>query len=135
MRRMHWKSAATASASSMSGQTSQMRISRVGKRELGRRSHQILEPSSSRPELVMCSIMRWYSLQLTSGSGRPVRGMASNTVSRYDASPVSCPCQKGEEVVRQSIWGRKYRAWFIRSIRSSSSSMPTWTCMPQMSMR
>ena len=79
---MHWNSAATVSASSMSGQTSQIRISSVGKRELGLRSHQILEPSSNSPELVMCSTRRWYSVQLGSGSGRPVRGTLSKTVSR-----------------------------------------------------
>ena len=31
--------------------------------------------------------------------------------------------------------GERRRAWFIRSMRSSSSSMPTWTCNPQIIMR
>ena len=31
--------------------------------------------------------------------------------------------------------GRKYEAWFNRSMRSSSSGMPIWTCRPQIARR
>ena len=68
-------------------------------------------------------------------SGRPVRGRASNTVSRYDASRVSCPSQNGDDPLSASMCGRKYAAWFIRSIRRSSSSIPIWMCIPQITIR
>ena len=48
--------------SSISGQTSVMRISSVGKRAEGRKSHQILVASSISPALTSSSMARSYSL-------------------------------------------------------------------------
>ena len=66
--------AATHTASSSRVHTSVMRISSVGKRAEGRRSHQILLASSMTPLRTSRSTVWRYSSQLSKRPGRPVRG-------------------------------------------------------------
>jgi hypothetical protein len=62
MRKMQRNSAAMVMPSASSGQTSVMRISSVGKRAEGRKSHQILVASSISPAFTRTSMERSYSL-------------------------------------------------------------------------
>jgi hypothetical protein len=93
------------------------------------------EVSTITPVSISVSVCRRYSLQLGKGSGNPVRGTALNTSMRNDMRPVCSPSQNGELQDSASMCGRKYVSWFIRSMRNSSSSIPTWTCRPQIIMR
>jgi hypothetical protein len=61
MRRMQRKRAAMQTASSTRVHTSVMRISRVGKRALGRMSHQSFVPSSMSPTWTSVAMWRRYS--------------------------------------------------------------------------
>ena len=65
----------------------------------------------------------------------PCAGMPLNTIRRKDIRPVRSPSQNGELHDSASRCGRKYRIWFMRSMRSASSSIPTCTCSPQIIMR
>src|SRR5712691_7840993 len=110
IRKRQRKRAAIASESSSVVQLSVMRISSVGKRALGRRSHHRLVAFSISPAPTRMSTWRRYSPQLAKRSGVPVRGSSSKTARRYDLSPVFSPCQKGEEVDKAKRWGKKYEA-------------------------
>ena len=63
-------------------QMSVSRSSSVGKRTLGRTSHQSLLPSSITPALISAFRCRSNSPKLSNCSGRPVRGSSSNTARR-----------------------------------------------------
>jgi hypothetical protein len=45
--------------------------------------------------------------------------------------PVKRPAQKGELAESASICGSQARAWFIKAIAISRSSMPMWMCSPK----
>ena len=91
-----------------------MRTSSVEKNGCGRTSHQIRLALSM--QLVRISRLTRFSksAQLVNVSGMLVRGNLSNTLQRYDLSPVFIPSQNGELVESASRCGRKYRIWFIR---------------------
>ena len=59
-----------------------IRVSSVGKRQEGRRSHQIFEASSMMPRSTSTPVIRSNAAQEVSWGGRPVRGRLSKTVSR-----------------------------------------------------
>src|SRR6476620_11561879 len=102
-----WMSAAMASVSSTHIGMSQMRTSSVEKNGCGRTSHQIFLALSM--HLVRTSRLTKvsYSAQLANVSGMLVRGNLSNTLQRYDFSPVFMPSQNGELLDSASRWGRK----------------------------
>ena len=114
---------------------SQTRSSRVGYLALGRMSHQILVASSHRPvRSSRCSMCR-HSSALAKYSGRPLRGRSPKMVGRYALSPVGWPCQNGDER-RQRQQVRQEVGRLVHQVDpSSSSSMPAWTCMPQITRR
>src|SRR5678816_2128783 len=97
-----------ASVSSTRIGMSQMRISSVVKTGCGRMSHQIFLPLSI--EFVLTSRVTNVSksAQEVNVSGMFVRGNRSNTLQRYDFSPVFMPIQNGELVDNASRCGRKY---------------------------
>src|SRR5579872_3760111 len=104
---MAWMMAAMHTASSTRVHTSQMRNSSVGYDQLGRTSHQILEPSGM--ECVCTSVSTIYvkSDQDWNERGIPLRGKLRKMMLRYDFRPVVRPIQNGELVDRQSRCGRK----------------------------
>src|SRR5215211_9379364 len=102
-----WINAAIASVSSARIGMSQMRTSSVEKNGCGRTSHQIFLALSM--QLVRTSRLTKvsYSAQLVNVSGILVRGNLSNTLQRYDLSPVLRQIQNGELAERASRCGRK----------------------------
>src|SRR5712692_2300467 len=100
-----WRIAAIHTASSTRVHTSQMRNSSVGYDQLGRTSHQILDPSGMQFVVVSISTRSVYSLHERNARGTPVRGKPRNTTDRYDLSPVLRPIQNGELVERHRICG------------------------------
>ena len=69
-------------------------------------------------------------------SGMPVLGSERNTLSRYDLSPLLMLCQNGDDVLSARRWGRIARN-LVHQVDpgTSGSSMPTCTCMPQITRR
>src|SRR5947209_6540498 len=102
-----WNKAATHTATSTRVQTSQMRNSSVGYRQLGRTSHQSFVPSGMHRVLHRVSTRYDRSAQDANTGGMPDRGNARKMMLRYDRNPVFRPSQNGELAARQSTWGMK----------------------------
>src|ERR1700690_1052707 len=100
-------SAASAMVSSTRIGMSHIRNSSVLKNGCGRMSHQIFFALSMQLVLISSLMKFSYSPQLGKESGILVRGNLSNTLQRYDFSPVFIPSQKGELVESARMCGRK----------------------------
>src|SRR5437868_1515663 len=102
-----WKKATSMIVSLIFVIMSHTRNSSVLKNGCGRRSHQIFLPSSM--QLVSISVLTnpSKSAHELNVDGMPVRGNCCQTIVRYDFSPVTRPCQKGELADSASRWGRK----------------------------
>ena len=75
------------------GIASHMRSSTVPYPGCGRMSHHTSRTLSMVPALMSVSRKSLNSAQLPSSGGRPVVGIASKTLVRMEAMPVSWPCQ------------------------------------------
>lgn len=112
-----------------------MRTSTVPSVGRGRTSHQIFVMASIEPAALYSSTAPSRSRQSAKVRGIPERGMASNTRTRADLSPLSMPRQKGSFVESTSTSGRNARSWFVTWMASSADPTATWTCWPKTSSR
>ena len=113
--------AASDSASSSRRPTSKIRVSTVGEAWSGRRPQRMREASSIAPSPTRPRTAPSRSAQEPKRGGVPVRGIASNTESRQEASPPSRPRQNGEELDSASIKGRCPVIPAISATRASGS--------------